>query len=867
MEKIRFNMILFVEPKTNLVYDGFVLTDALPSRLERFLYRHFQAGPSFVRQIAEIRAHHPGRPIVFALYGAGIVEFWVLRYFLLIAFGKDFAPRFATRVWGIFAEPFKLNLRRIASAVGLAEPVSRIRLCSEDLKRGRCIVLNFEASDRRKAFETPMGEKELSYLQRHHPEILVLPVVFVWQRKRVLEKDIPANFSERLWKTLVFPLISLWNLALGDPYQPNFTRKIMLLLLGYRHTTLRAGTPLLVDDSQNPKLARRKILMEIQQEKKVILGPSFRSTRFLAEGLFRDPSFHKMIGAISADTGSSEMALLKKSSRYFKEMAANYSYSTVELASWFLKKVFGIIFEGLTLRDEDFERLRRISKEGPLVFIPTHKSYVDFLMLSHLLHEQQIAPPHIIAGINLNFWPFGPLAKRGGAIFIRRSFRGNVLYAEILKRYITSLLAHKINLEFFIEGARSRNGKLAPPKYGILKMIIDAYIKGDLTEKVRFVPVSIIYDRVTEDKMHRHELEGGEKVQESAAGLLRATRVLFRNFGKVHVRIAEPICIEEWARNEIADSSGSSSLIRLAVQKLAFDVCHRINSVSPLTSIGVVCAALLGKPGANWSRAEFETYLHKLEHDLKHQNILLSPELEENFIKGCRRAIARLTEDKLIEKYPFPKGGLGYQVTDKQKIGVFYYKNSAIHGLLDFAIAGLCSLRGAPEMEELFEIRSYLQFEFFFQDKESYAKGILKLIRERDCRPYAFLLDSYLESIHTGLSQMISMQELILSKKEWQTRLFKRSRALLADGKIDNAESVNTQAYAAFVELALNRQWLRPTKAEEDLLKPAPLEELKKHLLNLSKYRERIQSWTELDTSSYKETDDSQPKPYPLPSP
>gem|GEM_PF-1043194 len=864
---MRFNIAIFVEPIWNLVYDVCVLTDGLPSRVERFLYRHFQAGTSFVLQVAEIRRQYPGKPLVFTLYAAGVVEFWVLRYFLVSAFGKEFAPRYATRIWGLFSEPFRLNLRRVASLVGLAKPVSRIRLCSEDLKQGRSIILNFEATDRRKAFETPMGEKELSYLQRNHSELFVIPVVFVWQRKRVIEKDVPENFSERVWKTLVFPLISLWNLTLGDPYQPNFNRKMALLMLGYRHTTLRAGSLQILDDSQSPKVARRRILIDIQQEKKVILGPSFRSTRFLAEGIFRDPTFHKMVGAISADTGSSELSLLKKSSRYFKEMAANYSYSTVELFSWFLGKVFHSIFEGLTLRPEDFEKLRKASKEGPLVFVPTHKSYVDFLMLSYLMHEQQIAPPHIIAGINLNFWPFGALAKRGGAIFIRRSFRGNILYQEILKRYVTSLLAHKINLEFFMEGARSRNGKLAPPKFGILKMITDAYIKGELTEKVRFVPVSIIYDRVTEDRMHRRELEGGDKVPESFTGLFRAMRVLFRNFGKVHVRIADPVAIEDWARTEIADSSGSSALIRLAVQKLAFDIAQRINSVSPVTSIGVVCAALLGKPEASWTRAEFETYLIKLEADFKAKNVLISPELEANFVKACRRAIARLLEDKLVEKYQAPSGGLGYQVVNKQRLGIFYYKNSAIHSLLDFAIAGICSIRGAPVMEEIFEIRAYLQFEFFFQEKESFAKGVLNLSRERDCRPYAFLLDSYLETIHTGLNQLIAMQELILSKKEWQNRLFKRSRALLNDGDILNAESVNTQAYGALIELALNRQWLRPTQAEQDLLKPAPLNELKKHQAALARFRGRIQNWTDLDTSSFKDSDDSSLETAQLPPP
>jgi glycerol-3-phosphate O-acyltransferase len=817
-----------------------VLTDGLPSRIERFLYRNFHAGESFAKQVAEIRQQFPDKPLVFGLYASGIVELWVLRYFLRKEFGSSFAPRYATRVWGLFSEPVSLLFRRMASYVGLARSISRIRLISDDLERGRCAVLNFVTADRRRAFETPMGEKELAFLQTQHRDFVVVPVVFVWQRKRVIEKDVPSNISKQLWNTLIFPLISLWNLTLGDPYAPNFTRKIALLSLGYSHTTLRAGAPIFFDNTQSPKTVRRRILMDIQQEKKVILGPSFRSTRFIAEGVFRDPTLHRTIQALSAESDSPELTLLKKAERYFKEMGANYSYSTIEVAAWFLKQVFRNIFEGLTVRQEDFDMLRKASKEGPLVFVPTHKSYVDFLMLSYLLHERQIAPPHVIAGLNLNFWPFGAIAKRGGAIFIRRSFKGNPLYGEVLKHYVCALLANKINLEFFIEGARSRNGKLAPPRYGILKMIADSYIKGELTEKVRFVPVSIIYDRVTEDRAHRRELEGGEKVQESFVGLFRALRVLSRNFGKVHVRFGDPIAIEDWSRSEIADSEGASSLVRLATQKLAFEICHRINAASPVTSIGIVCAALLLKPDSGWSRAEFEALLRKFETDLKKLGIPLSPELEQNFIHASRRAIVRLLDDKLVEKFYSGSGGLGYTVPQKQRLAVFYYKNTAIHGLLDLAIAGLCP----SELEELLEIRGYLQFEFFFQDKEIYAKRILDISGTIDCAPYAHLLDSYLETLEVGLRSLVEMQELILGRKEWQVRLMRRGKALLQQGALRSPESINTQAFSAFLELTLNRQWLRPSKAEQELLKPAHAKELQSQLARIQHYRHRIREWT-----------------------
>ena len=189
--------------------------------------------------------------------------------------------------------------------------------------------------------------------------------------------------------------------------------------------------------------------------------------------------------------------------------------------------------------------MRAASKEGALLFIPSHKSYVDFLILSYLLFRKDLLPPHVAAGINLNFWPIGSMFKGAGAYFIRRSFRGNLVYQEVLRRYIAELLQNKINMEFFIEGQRSRSGKLAPPKFGMLKMIVDSYLEGHISEKVFIVPTSICYDRVTEERAHKRELEGGEKVQETAVGLLRAIKVLFKNFGRVHVRMADPISMTD----------------------------------------------------------------------------------------------------------------------------------------------------------------------------------------------------------------------------------------------------------------------------------------------------------------------------------
>ncbi len=774
------------------------------------------------------------------------MEFWAIRYFLLEKYGPEFAPRYATRVWSLFIEPLSLLFKRIAAFFKLTQrPPSRIRICSDELNRGRSIILNFETRDRRRAFDVPLGETELSYLQTQHPELLIVPTVFVWQRKRVIEKEMPKNISSALWRTLWLPLISAWNLFLGDPYSPNFNRQTALLMLGYTHSTLRA-TQVLVFNSDIPaKSLRRQVLMEIQQEKRVILGPTFRSTRFIGEGIFRELGFRRFAQVLAAEEGVTEMALLKRADKYFREMAAKYSYSTIEISSWFLDKIFNTIFSGVSLDDADFEKVRKASKEGPLVFIPSHKSYVDFLILSYILHDKEISPPHVIAGINLNFWPMGSLFKRGGAIFIRRSFRGNILYTELLKRYVCTLLSNKINLEFFIEGQRSRTGKLAPPRFGILKMIVDAYLRGDLNERVRFVPVSLMYDRVTEDKLHKRELEGGEKVQESFLGVLKALKVLFRNYGKVHMRVGDPIAIEDWAQRQIGEAGQSTELVKLSIQKLAFEVCHRINGATPVTSIGIICALLLARSEASMSKHEFEACLRKINADLLRLGTPMTHDLRGNFLGSCRRAAEILIRDKIIETFDTGIGGIGYRIPFRQRIAALYYKNSAIHALLELGIAGLT--RDARDMhnrnQELLELRSLLQFEFFFSDKELFVSKILALPEDIDTRLYSYMIDSYLENVQIGLRALFEMQHLIMEEKEWKTRLMKRGRGLAAEGLVQRPEAVNTQAFQSFIQMARNRQWLKPTRAEEDLLKPAEGAELLAEIDSVQTYRDRLKNW------------------------
>ncbi len=780
--------------------------EKISARLVALLFRSFTAREVFVAQVQEIREKYPERPLAFVVLSGGYLEFLAIRSFLATKFGENFELRTATRLPVLLQDGFRALCAEVFSRLHLTQkPESRLARCVRDLQAGRPVLLNFSDQERRKPFEKPIGELELDYLLRHKPDLLVVPVVFLWRRQQKFENPQATHFTDYAWKGLTEPFHALWTLFLGDPSAPTSIRKLFILLRQYSGSALRPIEP--VDPvGFTPATLRRKIIVNIQQERRVIIGPTYKSPRLIEESILQHESFKALIKNLAVETDTSEAYQLKKASRYFFELASSYSYSVLEFGSFLLTWVFNTIFEGVTLNEADFKTLRERSKEGPLVLIPAHKSYVDFLLLSYVLFRKDVLPPHVAAGMNLNFFPFGWFAKGGGAFFIRRTFRGNVLYGEILKRYIAALLSNRFNVEFFIEGMRSRSGKLSAPKYGMLGMIVNAYLDGLISEKVRIVPVSITYDRVTEDKSHKRELEGGAKVNESFLGLLKATRVLFKKYGKVHVRFCDAIPLETWVADKVGEGKQSQDVRKLAVQKLAFEVCHRINRGTPLTGMGIVCSILLASPKGEMMKADLEAWILRVRDDLKSWNVPLTPELEADFLRCCRRSLARLIDEKVIDRF-LVYDGLLLRIPDRQRVTGLYYKNSVVHAFLLPAVAGIA--KDDPKL--LLDLRTLLQFEFFFPEKESYLKQVLEYRDQPGVRLdfYAQMLGDMLDNLELGLLGLASNTDTEMDLRDWKNKLMRFGEQELVGKKIYRREAVNTQSFAAFLDLAQNRGWLK----------------------------------------------------------
>ncbi|MBW1863944.1 MAG: 1-acyl-sn-glycerol-3-phosphate acyltransferase [Deltaproteobacteria bacterium] len=324
---------------------------------------------------------------------------------------------------------------------------------------------------------------------------------------------------------------SLANMFFGFRDNPSFIRKVVLFFRHNRQAFIDFGRPLDLKayvENQSPTKPLHDMAEEIRQmliesidgQKRVILGPIMKSRQQFKEIVLMDQGVSRKIQGMAAGNGKRLKQFRKKAGEYFDEIAADYNITYIHFfhiaLSWFWKK----IFEGVEVNMAGLAKVKEWARRGTLVYIPSHKSHIDYLILNDVLYNYHMHVPRVAAGKNLSFWPMGHVFRKSGAFFIRRSFKGAKLYLEVFNRYIKALLEEGHPIEFFIEGGRSRNGKLVPPKTGFLSILLQAYREGFCKDLI-FVPTSIIYDRILEENSYLKEIGGGLKNQENFRQIIK----------------------------------------------------------------------------------------------------------------------------------------------------------------------------------------------------------------------------------------------------------------------------------------------------------------------------------------------------------
>lgn len=539
---------------------------------------------------------------------------------------------------------------------------------------------------------------------------------------------------------------SLFNILFGYKDHVGLIGKIILFFRYYRSTFIDFCPPLDLKaylDSQNPSRPLNEIATEIRAElieridsqKRVILGPIMKSRQQFKEIVLKDRRLNELIEKLASGNVKELKQKRKKAGEYFDEIAADYNNTYIYFFRIGLRWLWKRIFEGIDTDQSDIAKVRECARRGPLIFIPSHKSHIDYLALNYVLYENHLHIPRIAAGQNLAFWPMGHIFRKAGAFFIRRSFRGLKLYSEVFARYIKALLQEGHSIEFYIEGGRSRNGKMTLPKMGFLSILLQAYSEGCCKDLI-FVPTSIIYDRIIEEDSYLKEMGGAKKEKEDLKQFIGTRRFLKRRYGKIYIRFDEPFSLNEYI------SKINLELTTLH-QELATHITTSINKVSLITPLSLISTAILTNHRKGFLISELQESVNILMGFLRRYNITVSTTLN-NPSKAVLETISLLTSWKIVDFMEDTSGEeeTFYFVEDDKKLELEYYKNNIIHFFIHHSFVATSLLSGSEETKSLDSVISDYAFlkevlsrEFIFvkdDDIEGSISSIIEYFLDED---------------------------------------------------------------------------------------------------------------------------------------
>ncbi len=406
---------------------------------------------------------------------------------------------------------------------------------------------------------------------------------------------------------------SLLRILFSDAENPGFLRKFLIILANSRNIVMNFGKPVqfrqfVGEGEQNTDYARitqklvRVFRFHFRRQRTATLGPTLYTRSQVVQAVLANPGVREIISEEAACSGESVQALRDKARRYVDEIAAVYSTTTLRFLYVLLTWVWNRVYNGVEVHRID--RAREAAAQGGVLYLPSHRSHMDYLLLSYVLYEEGLAPPHIAAGINLNMPVVGAILRRAGAFFLRRSFAGKKLYTAVFRAYLDFLIQRAFPISFYPEGGRSRTGRLLKPKTGMMAMVTASYLRG--TDKpVTILPVYIGYDQVAEVNSYFKELRGAkQKKNESIWDLLKLRKVLSRNYGKAYLSFGEPIDLGGYMREHVPGwldqipmkAEQQPEGFTKFVGHLSQRVMTRINGAVVLNSAGLAAMTLLATP-------------------------------------------------------------------------------------------------------------------------------------------------------------------------------------------------------------------------------------------------------------------------------
>ncbi len=537
-------------------------------------------------------------------------------------------------------------------------------------------------------------------------ELMLVPVAIYWGR---------SPDKEHAWFKLLF--LENWEVA-------GRTRKFFATIFHGRNTLLRFSDPLplssIVHNGLDAERAYRKVSrvlrVHFRQRRAATLGPDLSHRRTLLNHVLNDPTVLRAIDAEAGGEDAQRERARQKARAYAEEIAAHVSYPTIRIIERTLSWLWNRIYDGIEFNNAD--RLDAVASGNELVYVPCHRSHFDYLLLGYVVYRHGLSIPHTAAGINLDMPVIGSILRRGGAFFLRRSFKGNRLYATVFNAYLHQILTRGHSIEYFVEGGRSRTGRLLPAKSGMLAMTVSSYIRAP-QRPIVFVPVYFGYEKLIEGDSFISELGGAEKQKESLFGLIRSVRALREYFGKVYVNIGEPIELEalldetrpDW-REATGEEDERPSWLNETVDELGARVMRRVNSAAAVTPIALLASILLATPKQTMGEMELKRQL-QLSLDLlrrfRYSDEVTLPDMAPGHI------IAHGEKMGVVKRTAHPLGDV-LHMAERQAVLMTYFRNNVHHLFAIPASIACCFIHGRRLPHE--EVQRLVRLTYPFMQTE-----------------------------------------------------------------------------------------------------------------------------------------------------
>jgi glycerol-3-phosphate O-acyltransferase len=653
--------------------------------------------------------------------------------------------------------------------------------------------------------------------------IQLVPVLILWQRgfDRPVHPAVRAILPDaersaglfRLWKLAWFAKDNL--VQVGEPVD--------------LRTFLER-----VDDPRRQRRTLYVLLRRfLRREAQVVRGPRLPSPADLKTMVLQAPPLRQLAREEAQRTGQPVERVQRRMDREYDKMAAHLRWWVVRVLELGLRPLWTWVYRGVDAPEEDMERIREAMRRGSAIILPSHKSHFDYLLIAWVFYNHKLTLPHVVAGANLAIPVVSFFLRSAGGFFIKRSFAGETLHPAILSRYVRELVHHQVPIEFYLEGGRTRSGKLLPPKLGILGMIFESAALRPRDQEVTLLPVALAYEQVAEQGAYLRELGGAEKRKEDLGEVARASSIVSRRLGKVYLRVGQPIELSTWV-DASADTPGWMDRPRedrkRTLDTLARRVMVRVGFNTVLLPTTLVAMALLAHHRRGIPQSELLARIGRFRAFCARHHV---PEAEgmRAFDEAIRLTLSRFAEQRLVEHLEH-EGDRVWAVRVDKRLALDFTKNQGLHV---FAAAGFvaCALRARPPgwfrradlIEDVALLLDMWEHEFILEPDLSPAgvtdaglddlrshgavvwegtDGHMRVDPPRISEIYG-LFRPFLEAWRVVLSQAQGLDGSGPGRKEWVRTLQRDVDRLLSTGLITRPEALSLVTLENTIKALLDR--------------------------------------------------------------